>query len=406
MHNYKLRVHHPVSASMAEEATAAEVPTDTPKANAQEESANDTAQQALDLARQAAALKVADTAADGGSGAGGGSKKKKKKKKGKKKAAAATVGAGWDDDIATAAIDGADSGAIDGADGGSADADEGGEPGDHAVSRRQMMEALYAGHMRQRAAGAGVGKPESHKFWDTQPVPKMSADVSTESARALESKTVDDVRKEPYAIPGLEWVNLNVADDTVAQELFDLLTQNYVEDDDNMFRFAYSVPFLRWATMVPGYHEDWIVGVRSCKSGKLMACITGIPQLMKVRSDTMPMAEINFLCVHKKLRAKRLAPVLIKEVTRRINLKGIFQAVYTAGVVLPKPVASCRYWHRSLNPKKLIEVGFSRLAPRMTMGRTIKLHKLPENPITPGIAPMTADTVGGAYELLSGYLKT
>jgi glycylpeptide N-tetradecanoyltransferase len=53
--------------------------------------------------------------------------------------------------------------------------------------------------------------------------------------------------------------------------------------------------------------------------------------------------EINFLCVHKKLRSKRLAPVLIKEVTRRVNLKGIFQAVYTAGAVLPTPVASCRY---------------------------------------------------------------
>jgi hypothetical protein len=35
--------------------------------------------------------------------------------------------------------------------------------------------------------------------------------------------------------------------------------------------------------------------------------------------------EINFLCVHKKLRSKRLAPVLIKEVTRRVNLQGIFQ---------------------------------------------------------------------------------
>jgi glycylpeptide N-tetradecanoyltransferase len=52
--------------------------------------------------------------------------------------------------------------------------------------------------------------------------------------------------------------------------------------------------------------------------------------------------EINFLCVHKKLRSKRLAPVLIKEVTRRVNLKGIFQAVYTAGAILPTPVASCR----------------------------------------------------------------
>ena len=47
-----------------------------------------------------------------------------------------------------------------------------------------------------------------------------------------------------------------------------------------------------------------------------------------------------------------------------MNLRGIWQAAYTAGVVLPKPVATAQYWHRSLNPKKLIGVGFSRLAVR------------------------------------------
>ena len=46
-----------------------------------------------------------------------------------------------------------------------------------------------------------------------------------------------------------------------------------------------------------------------------------------------------------------------QEITRRVNLNDIWQASYTAGVVLPKPIATCRYWHRSLNPKKLIEVG-------------------------------------------------
>lgn len=61
------------------------------------------------------------------------------------------------------------------------------------------------------------------------------------------------------------------------------------------------------------------------------------------------MVEINFLCVHKKLRSKRVAPVLIREITRRVNLQGIFQAVYTAGVVLPKPVGTCRWvwWSNS-----------------------------------------------------------
>ena len=70
------------------------------------------------------------------------------------------------------------------------------------------------------------------------------------------------------------------------------------------------------------------------------------------------MVEINFLCVHKKLRTKRLAPVLIREITRRVNLFDIWQASYTAGVIIPTPLATCRYFHRSLNPKKL---GFIKL---------------------------------------------
>lgn len=70
------------------------------------------------------------------------------------------------------------------------------------------------------------------------------------------------------------------------------------------------------------------------------------------------MVEINFLCVHKKLRSKRVAPVLIREITRRVNLEGIFQAVYTAGVVLPKPVSTCRYQNvqPDTSPKILMRI--------------------------------------------------
>ena len=54
-------------------------------------------------------------------------------------------------------------------------------------------------------------------------------------------------------------------------------------------------------------------------------------------------------------------PSVAQEVTRRVQLRDIWQACYTAGVVLPKPLAECQYWHRTLNPRKLISVGFSRL---------------------------------------------
>lgn len=137
----------------------------------------------------------------------------------------------------------------------------------------------------------------------------------------------------------------------------------------------------------------------------MVAFITGVPAKIRARDNVVIMAEINFLCVHKKLRSKRLAPVMIKEVTRRVHLENIWQAAYTAGVVLPTPVSTCQYWHRSLNPKKLIDVGFSRLGARMTMSRTIKLYKLPDQTVTPGFRKMELHDVPAVTRLLRDYLK-
>lgn len=116
------------------------------------------------------------------------------------------------------------------------------------------------------------------------------------------------------------------------------------------------------------------------------------------------MAEVNFLCVHKKMRAHRLAPVLIKEVTRRVNLKDIWQALYTAGVVIPSPYAMAQYWHRSLSPKKLIECKFSGLGKNQTMARVIKLYKLPEEPQLARIRAMKSKDVSQVCKLLNNYL--
>ncbi|KAF5840192.1 Myristoyl-CoA:protein N-myristoyltransferase, N-terminal domain-containing protein [Dunaliella salina] len=172
-----------------------------------------------------------------------------------------------------------------------------------------------------------------------------------------------------------------------------------------MFRFAYPANFLRWALSPPGFTTDWLVGVRASTNSKLVGFISAIPVDMVVNGKEIKMVEINFLCVHKKLRSKRLAPVLIKEITRRVNLHNIWQAAFTAGALLPRPIATCRYWHRSLSPKKLIDIGFSRLAPRMTMARTIKLYKLPDAPITPGIRPFESRDAPQVVELLNNYLQ-
>jgi len=189
------------------------------------------------------------------------------------------------------------------------------------------------------------------------------------------------------------------------EDVYKLLNRNYVEDDDNMFRFDYSKPFLRWAICPPDFDPGLHLGVKASKTGKLMGVITAIPQGMVVEGVKAKMVEINFLCVHKKLRSKRLAPVLIKEITRRVNLTGIFSACYTAGVLLPGAVGVARYYHRTINLKKLVDVGFTRVPRGKTLALQSKLYRVPKEPVTQGFRAMREEDVEGAWKLVINHLK-
>lgn len=172
-----------------------------------------------------------------------------------------------------------------------------------------------------------------------------------------------------------------------------------------MFRFNYSAHFLSWALKSPGWIPEWHVGVRVSSSRKLVAFISGVPTNLKVRTNTLRCSEINFLCIHKMLRSKRLAPVLIKEITRRCNVENVWNAVYTAGIVLPKPISTCRYYHRSLDWLKLYEVGFSPLPLGSTRANQITRFHLPADVSTRGLREMKASDVDAVHDLLSRYLE-
>ena len=116
-------------------------------------------------------------------------------------------------------------------------------------------------------------------------------------------------------------------------------------------------------------------------------------------------SEINYLCVHKKLRSKRLAPVLIKEVTRQCHLKGIFQAIYTAGIVIPTPVAVCRYYHRLLNIPKLVNTRFCFVPRSMTLARMIRVNKVSAATTLPGLREMQEKDIVAVTQLLTEYMR-
>lgn len=78
---------------------------------------------------------------------------------------------------------------------------------------------------------------------------------------------------------------------------FTIFYNNYIEDDDETFRFQYSPQFLEWALKIPGYRKKWTLGVRAKATNKLVASITAVPQSVRVRDhEPMEIAEVNF-CV-------------------------------------------------------------------------------------------------------------
>ncbi|KAL9715236.1 glycylpeptide N-tetradecanoyltransferase [Leucoagaricus gongylophorus] len=245
-----------------------------------------------------------------------------------------------------------------------------------------------------------------HKFWGTQPVPQPGEGPPIDDGYIEPSKPVEQVRSVPYPLlKDFEWSILDISDPVQCKEVYDLLSANYVEDEGASFRFQYSAEFLQWALMPPGYHKEWHIGVRLVTTKKLVAFISGVPMTLKVRRNVVNVTEINYLCVHKRLRSKRLAPLLIKEVTRQTHLKGIFQAIYTAGIVVPTPVSTCRYYHRSLNVPKLVDIGFCPVPRNSTQARMIRLNTVPDSVILPGIREMEDRDLFQVAHLFTRYIQ-
>src|SRR5210317_63182 len=177
-----------------------------------------------------------------------------------------------------------------------------------------------------------------HTFWDTQP-------MSKETLGEIDSSRC--VRKTPIELPKeFEWSTCSI------DEASDLLSSHYIRDEH--FSLEYSKKFIEWAT-----DPEWNIGIRAKSSGKLVGFISGIPSKYRFHDKIIDVMQANFLCVHDTLRNKRLTPLLISELARRSNLKGIWQAIATAVAELPSPLVKTSYWHRLLNVPKLNKAKFS-----------------------------------------------
>ena len=93
-----------------------------------------------------------------------------------------------------------------------------------------------------------LGVKNEWKFWETQPVPKLGAQIAKDVNEAIQpNKSTEEIKQDCYSLPdGFKWDDLDLNNHDQLMELYKLLNENYVEDDDNMFRFDYSPEFLKW----------------------------------------------------------------------------------------------------------------------------------------------------------------
>lgn len=260
-----------------------------------------------------------------------------------------------------------------------------------------------------------------HEFWNTQPVIQEGEKAPTAVGPLAPPRTVEEIPKDPLPLPStFEWW---IPDNRKSEDLdavYELLKDNYVEDRSSTFRLNYSIDFLRWALTPPGYIPDWNVAVRRKSEKQLLGFISGVPIDMRMNApaskdepeseEVKQICQIDFLCVTKRLRVKKLAPLLIKEVTRRVNLCNIWQAIYTTGTCLPTPFSSGRYYHRTLNPEKAVGSGFSRLPIKLRnlknpMKALTSILFLPDKPVTANLRPMQKKDIPQVTKLLNDFLK-
>lgn len=267
---------------------------------------------------------------------------------------------------------------------------------------KQMLETREK--LKQIPKTREEAEKHTYKFWNKQPVVKLGEFVSRDGP--IDQVDLEKVKQDtPYKLQDdFMWCSIDLQDKSHREEVAEFMDRYYVEDDFGEFRLHYSADFLKWAIMNSNYDPELTVGIRVTKTSKLTAIIIGVPKKFQINDKQQTCLEVNFLCIHPKLRFKGLAGILISELTRRGHLKGFEQAFFTSSRYLPTPITSARYHHRAINIKTLIDTGFTALQKNTKLEDVKNALKLPDKISDPKFRPLEEKDLDQCRDLLMEYL--
>ncbi len=128
------------------------------------------------------------------------------------------------------------------------------------------------------------------------------------------------------------------------------LSENYVQD--NKFKYNYSEDFIKW------YLDDESLYECIYNNDELIGFVCGKKINISLFKKQSTIAEIDFLCVKKDERNKKLCPLLINKIQKKFNDINIYEAIFTSEHNYPNKVTHCDYYVRFINIKKLIDINY------------------------------------------------
>lgn len=192
----------------------------------------------------------------------------------------------------------------------------------------------------------------NYTYWLNKPVTKFDEIVS--SSEIIDQNLINKkVYSEELKLPiSMKWNEINLTDNNSLLSVVNFLNKYYLIDND--FKPLYTPEYIKWTLGENGI----LLSIVNKNTNALCGIICSKIVSLTVYDKNDLFGNIILLCSHPTYRKKKIAQVLIDEMTRRLLNKNIKHAYFTTERCVPTPVSILRSYHRPINYVKLQKNGF------------------------------------------------
>jgi len=240
----------------------------------------------------------------------------------------------------------------------------------------------------------------NYNFWNTQPVTQLDT-IATLPKIIDKEFGYDKMNKMYYPY---EWKDFDLNNDIELDSIVKFLNKNYYDQDqDNKNKKIKFVPVFtkEYIKLILG-NKGQILGITTNKNNKII--IGGLVCLsvrnMQLFDLTTEVCNVMYMLIHKSLREKQIAELMIKEITRKLTLKGIKVGMFSTYEYIPTPICEISEYQRPINYQKLYDLGFATLENKNELNIAIREYKITA---TSKGTKLTVNNVEDAYKKLCEY---